>query len=151
MVRRTPMLIRIFLRYEKHNIYENDLPKDELQTYLWSESTMCDIVDVVLEACQSLRKPKCKLSIATVYPDKHGNLNVKKIGVLWAQQKGRDYREARMTLQDIGFEPGDFIDVAVLGIHDYNLNERIVGSATSTHDHYNEKEEVNPGINDGEN
>ena len=60
---------------------------------------------------KSANRPNARLSFALIYPDKSGKSVVRVIGKTHSSRHGDDDDK---TLQELKFETGDFLDVAVL-------------------------------------
>jgi len=86
--RTCPMLVRVFLRVGAHNTIAEDygatpaagaLPSDELRTYAWPDSTLRELADVIKFERPDVRRTRCQLSFAIVYPDKLGRHSMKEV------------------------------------------------------------------------
>ncbi|KAJ8602182.1 hypothetical protein CTAYLR_003514 [Chrysophaeum taylorii] len=117
-----PFLLRLFFRTGGHHS-SNDypasdvVPSDELQLYTWEDCTLRELADLIKEQRPQIRRPRCELSFAIVYPDRQGRAVVKEVGRLWVQtSSSRSTVDDTRTLHSLRFQTGDYVDVAVLGL-----------------------------------
>ncbi|TKY63806.1 Histone deacetylase complex subunit SAP18 [Spatholobus suberectus] len=119
-------------------------PKDEVQIYTWKDATLRELTDLVtiplhsklllhflsifffslyvfrLTACfvqvkevaPAARRRNAKLSFAFVFPDKNGRFKVQEVGKTLSYGNGR--LDDGKALAELGFEIGDYLDVAIL-------------------------------------
>ncbi|XP_054799796.1 histone deacetylase complex subunit SAP18 isoform X2 [Prosopis cineraria] len=66
----------------------------------------------VKEVAPAARRRNAKLSFAFVYPDKHGRFLVREVGKAFSYGNGR--LDDGKALAELGFEIGDYLDVAIL-------------------------------------
>lgn len=87
-------------------------PKDEVQIYTWKDATLRELTDLVKEVAPAARRRNAKLSFAFVYPDKRGRFTVREVGQTFSFGNGR--LDDGKILAELGFEIGDYLDVAIL-------------------------------------
>lgn len=85
---------------------------DELHIHTWMNASLREISDLLKETHPAARERGGRLSFAIVYPDKRGVLVLKEVGSTHALRRGSDDDK---TLADLKFQPGDYVDVAVIG------------------------------------
>ena len=73
---------------------------------------MRELTELLKEANQTAGQRNAKLSFALVYPDKGGRMIFREIGSCYSNSKRVD-RDDRKTLDDVRFEIGDYLDVAI--------------------------------------
>ncbi|KAJ0052242.1 hypothetical protein Pint_00307 [Pistacia integerrima] len=113
-------------------------PKDEVQIYTWKDATLRELTDLVKEVASAARRRDARLSFAFVYPDKNGRFvlrerNLEKklerlldlvlqssrawklrgVGKTFSYGNGRRLDDGK-ALAELGFEIGDYLDVAIL-------------------------------------
>ncbi|KAK9198547.1 hypothetical protein WN944_013732 [Citrus x changshan-huyou] len=99
-------------------------PKDEVQIYTWKDATLRELTDLVLrptleyrgirrEVAPEARRRNAELSVAFVYPDKHGRFVLKQVGMTHSYGNGRRLDDSK-ALAELNFESGDYLDVAIL-------------------------------------
>ncbi|BAT97833.1 hypothetical protein VIGAN_09139900 [Vigna angularis var. angularis] len=118
-------------------------PKDEVQIYTWKDATLRELTDLVIaisiliqalslfslqffplsasltlcfpqvkEVAPPARRRNAKLSFAFVFPDKNGRFKVQEVGKTLSYGNGR--LDDGKALAELGFEIGDYLDVAIL-------------------------------------
>lgn len=112
-----PLLLRVFTKIGAHHSNEDFAvrgkePKDEVQIYTWKDATLREITDLVKEVAPAARRRNAKLSFAFVYPDKHGRFLVREVGRTFSYGNGR--LDDSKALAELGFQIGDYLDVAIL-------------------------------------
>jgi histone deacetylase complex subunit SAP18 len=113
----TPMLIRVFTKLGGHHIEDTDYrdktppPDEELQIYTWKDCTLRELVTLIKQERPAARQRNGRLSIAFVSPDKNGRMMMRYVAAIHAH---RPSREDEKTLHELRYEPGDYIDVAIL-------------------------------------
>ncbi|KAK9203628.1 hypothetical protein WN943_013884 [Citrus x changshan-huyou] len=80
-----PLLLRVFTTSGGHHIAEDFAvrgkePKDEVQIYTWKDATLRELTDLVKEVAPEARRRNAELSVAFVYPVKHGRFVLKQSG-----------------------------------------------------------------------
>ncbi|KAJ4953852.1 hypothetical protein NE237_030684 [Protea cynaroides] len=113
-----PLLLRVFTKIGGHHTKEDFAvrgkePKDEVQIYTWKDATLRELTDLVKEVARAARRRGAKLSFAFVYPDKNGRNVVRAVGMTQSYGNGR-WQDDSKTLADLGFQIGDYLDVAIL-------------------------------------
>ncbi|RHY27628.1 hypothetical protein DYB32_006659 [Aphanomyces invadans] len=83
---------------------------NELHVYTWPDATLREIAELVQDGNDDARKHN-RLAISLVYIDSRGKFVVKKAGIVNTSRKSPDEDK---TLAAIGFQNGDFLDVAIL-------------------------------------
>ncbi|XP_061347759.1 histone deacetylase complex subunit SAP18 isoform X2 [Gastrolobium bilobum] len=109
-----PLLLRVFTKIGGHHTMEDFAvrgkePKDEVQIYTWKDATLRELTDLVKEVAPAARRRNAKLSFAFVFPDKNGRF---KVGKTLSFGNGR--LDDGKALAELGFEIGDYLDVAIL-------------------------------------
>ncbi|CAK4645460.1 hypothetical protein LEN26_000135 [Aphanomyces euteiches] len=110
-----PTLVRVFCnsshyRPEDFNNMQAKPLANEYHVYTWLDATLREIAELVQDANEEVRK-RNRLAISLVYPDRRGKFIVKKSGLVNTNRKGPDDDK---TLASLGFQNGDFLDVAIL-------------------------------------
>ncbi|PRQ17889.1 putative Sin3 associated polypeptide p18 [Rosa chinensis] len=114
-----PLLLRVFTKIGGHHNQEDFAvrgkePKDEVQIYTWKDATLRELTDLVKEIAPAARRRNAKLSFAFVYPDKGGRFVLKQAGITHAYgNMGRRLDDSK-SLNELKFQIGDYLDVAVL-------------------------------------
>jgi len=113
-----PLLLRVFTKIGDHHLKEDFAvrgkePKDEVQIYTWKDATLRELTDLVKEVAPAARKRDAKLSFAFVYPDKNGRFVVRPVGTTFSYGNGRRIDDGK-TLDELGFQIGDYLSVAIL-------------------------------------
>jgi len=70
-----------------------------------------ELTELIKEVNQAARKRDARLAFSFVYPDKRGRNIMRDVGMVNSTRKGDDDTK---TLDQLHFETGDFLDVAVL-------------------------------------
>ncbi|KAJ7962271.1 histone deacetylase complex subunit SAP18-like [Quillaja saponaria] len=112
-----PLLLRVFTKSGGHHTNEDFAvrgkePKNEVQIYTWKDATLRELTDLVKEVAPEARRRNAKLSFAFVYPDKHGRFLVREVGKTFSYGSGK--LDDGKALAELGFEIGDYLDVAIL-------------------------------------
>ncbi|CAD5224306.1 unnamed protein product [Bursaphelenchus okinawaensis] len=110
-----PLLLRIFLKQNGHNhlgeFSRGSTPSNEIQIYTWKDCTLKELVTLIKDVNTDSRKKGTEFDFSVVYPSRNtGKYQSKSVGVLQNGNRGVD--DAK-TLQEAGFEIGDYIDVAI--------------------------------------
>ncbi|ESR58442.1 Histone deacetylase complex subunit SAP18 [Citrus sinensis] len=113
-----PLLLRVFTKIGGHHSREDFAvrgkePKDEVQIYTWKDATLRELTDLVKEVAPAARRRDARLSFAFVYPDKNGRFMVREVGKTFSYEGRRQLDDGKM-LAELGFEIGDYLDVAIL-------------------------------------
>jgi len=114
-----PLLLRVFYSLGGHHrIHEFTIEKqplhEEVQIYTWRDATLRELTDLIKDVHPGARATRARLSFSIIYPDKTGRFVMKEVGeCLATPRKGLD-RDDNKTLDELHFEIGDFIDVAIL-------------------------------------
>ncbi|CAN8318693.1 unnamed protein product [Cochlearia groenlandica] len=112
-----PLLLRVFTKSGSHHTKEDYAvrgkePKDEVQIYTWKDANLRELTDLVKEVSVAARRRNARLSFAFVYPDKNGRFIVKEVGQTMSYPNRRQPDDSK-ALADLGFEIGDYLDVAI--------------------------------------
>ncbi|KAF0698794.1 Aste57867_10583 [Aphanomyces stellatus] len=110
-----PSLVRVFCggshnRPEAYNSMVDKPLSNEYHIYTWPDATLREIAELIQDANDDARKQN-RLAISLVYPDRRGKHIVKKAGIVNTSRKSPDEDK---TLAGIGFQNGDYLDVAIL-------------------------------------
>jgi len=114
-----PLLLRVFYRLGGHHRVENFdkrikvLSTEEVQIYTWKDATLRELTDLVKEIHNGARGRNAKLSFALIYPDKSGRMVLREVGQVWSQPKRGDQKDDMKTLDELHFETGDYLSVAI--------------------------------------
>lgn len=110
-----PFLVRVFpttLRHREDVTYKSsrDLPKTEIQINTWLDCTLRELVDLLRQA--NPEATKGTVSFRRIYWVKAtSRMASVHLGTVHTQKRGF---EDSKTLKLLGFEIGDFLDVAVI-------------------------------------
>ncbi|CAN1157738.1 Histone deacetylase complex subunit SAP18 [Linum perenne] len=112
-----PLLLRVFTKIGGHHGKEEfqvrgKEPKDEVQIYTWKDATLRELTDLVKEVAPAARKRDAVLSFAFAYPDKNGRFVVREVGKTYSNRIGK--LDDNKALGEIGFQIGDYLDVAIM-------------------------------------
>ncbi|KAF2315366.1 hypothetical protein P3X46_014690 [Hevea brasiliensis] len=112
-----PLLLRVFTKMGSHHSKEDFAvrgkePKDEVQIYTWKDATLRELTDLVKEVAPAARRRDARLSFAFVYPDKNGRFVVREVGKTYSNRNGK--LDDGKALAELGFQIGDYLDVAIL-------------------------------------
>lgn len=118
------MLVRVFPS-ESHRpvaAYSSrgDEPVDEIMIHTWRDCALSELASLLVEARPSLRKQR-SLSVTVVDPERAsvtcrrggGGVVLPSCGVFFFANTAQAHREAERTLEEMGFRPGFYLDVAV--------------------------------------
>ncbi|CAD5232090.1 unnamed protein product [Bursaphelenchus xylophilus] len=110
-----PLLLRIFVKSNGHNhpaeFSRGTTPSNEIQIYTWKDCTLKELVTLIKDVNTDSRKKGTEFDFNIVFASRSsGKYQARSIGVLQNGSRGVD--DAK-TLQEAGFEVGDFIDVAI--------------------------------------
>lgn len=122
----TPFLIRVFAHRAPHKRDSEfrdptNLPKEgQIHIHTWMDATLSELTALLGKVLPQFRNPRfeAELSFALVYPDRKGRMQVKQSDGKVTYSSGRsdknaDDENAMKTLKDLGFQIGDFLDVAI--------------------------------------
>mmetsp|Transcript_15618 Transcript_15618/g.21942 ORF Transcript_15618/g.21942 Transcript_15618/m.21942 type:complete len:132 (+) Transcript_15618:58-453(+) len=111
----TPLLLRVFIN--QGELHKNEdfaergkEPECEVQIYTWKDATLKEMTDLIKGVKSTARRREARLEFAFVYPDKRGKNVVRKVGTTYSRRRAPDDRR---TLEDLKFETGDFLAVAI--------------------------------------
>ncbi|DBA02043.1 TPA: hypothetical protein N0F65_000290, partial [Lagenidium giganteum] len=113
-----PFLLRVFWSNGSHNRMESfdkvdDSPlSNELHIYTWLDATLGEIAELVQNASPEAQQPNTRMGISIVHPDRRGRYVMRKVG--WVFSNRRKSPDEEKTLTSLGFQPGDFLDIALL-------------------------------------
>ncbi|CAI5520300.1 unnamed protein product [Closterium sp. Naga37s-1] len=112
-----PLLLRVFHKHGGHHDLEafatrGQEPKEEVQMYTWKDATLRELTDLLKEVVPEARRREARLSFAFVYPNRQGRNVMKQAGITNSMTR-RPTPDDNRTLQELGFQTGDFLDVAI--------------------------------------
>lgn len=114
------MLVRVFIRVGRFHQLE-DFERgatpplsDELQVYTWMDATLRELTTLIKGFHEAGRRRGSRVAFAVVFW-KGRTWAMRDLGVVSLRERGRD--DAR-TLRALGYQPGDYLDVAVIGERD---------------------------------
>ncbi|CAI5941515.1 unnamed protein product [Closterium sp. NIES-64] len=87
-------------------------PKEEVQMYTWKDATLRELTDLLKEVVPEARRREARLSFAFVYPNRQGRNVMKQAGITNSMTR-RPTPDDNRTLHELGFQTGDFLDVAI--------------------------------------
>jgi len=113
-----PLLLRVFYKLGGHHRSEDfnrrgREPEEEVQIYTWRDATLRELADLLKEVHQAARQKTSVLVFAFVYPDKIGKMVLKEVGTVHAFPRKGQEKDEEKTLDELHFETGDFLDVAI--------------------------------------
>eukprot|EP01112_Ceratiomyxa_fruticulosa_P020336 TRINITY_DN6895_c0_g1_i2.p1 TRINITY_DN6895_c0_g1~~TRINITY_DN6895_c0_g1_i2.p1 ORF type:complete len:136 (-),score=24.81 TRINITY_DN6895_c0_g1_i2:67-474(-) len=112
-----PLLLRVFSKVGSHHHIEayqvrgKEPTGDEMQIYTWKDATLREITELIKEISFPARQRNARLNFAFIYPDPRGRNILREVGSVHSQRIGPDDQK---TLEQLKFETGDFLDVAIL-------------------------------------
>uniref|UniRef100_A0A7S3F0A2 Histone deacetylase complex subunit SAP18 n=1 Tax=Haptolina ericina TaxID=156174 RepID=A0A7S3F0A2_9EUKA len=121
-LRSCPALIRVFMRAESHHSAEDYAGRgkgltDEIHIHSWADATLSEVAELIQEheaatilIGAAAPTKDVRLDFAVVYPDKRGKLVLKECGIVKTRRRSADDDK---TLNSVGFQAGDYLDVAV--------------------------------------
>ncbi|TMW69370.1 hypothetical protein Poli38472_001526 [Pythium oligandrum] len=113
-----PFLLRVFCNVGSHHRREDyekieDNPiANELHIYTWPDATLREIADLVQDANADAQKPSVRMGMSVVTQDRTGRVVMRKAG--WVNANRRKTPDEDKTLESLRFQPGDFLDIALL-------------------------------------
>lgn len=112
-----PLLLRVFTKHGGHHGLDEfatrgDEPKEEVQMYTWKDATLRELTDLLKEVVPEARRRDARLSFSFVYPNRQGRNVMKQAGITNSNAR-RQTVDDNKTLQELGFQTGDFLDVAI--------------------------------------
>lgn len=110
--RTVPFLLRLFPTTHRHRDeaeYGRELPKTELQVHTWMDCTLRELVDLLRHAQPEATRGM--ISFRRIYPAKPNfRPQSAPLGSVHSHRRGFD---DGLTLHQLGFEIGDYLDVVV--------------------------------------
>eukprot|EP00271_Cylindrocystis_brebissonii_P002499 TRINITY_DN1315_c0_g1_i2.p2 TRINITY_DN1315_c0_g1~~TRINITY_DN1315_c0_g1_i2.p2 ORF type:complete len:162 (-),score=45.94 TRINITY_DN1315_c0_g1_i2:929-1414(-) len=111
-----PLLLRVFTKHGNHHDVEEFAergkePADEVQIYTWKDATLRELTDLVKEVAPLARRRDARLSFAFIYPNRRGRNVIRKVGSTFSG--GRKTPDDTKSLEELSFQTGDFLDVAI--------------------------------------
>lgn len=85
-------------------------PRDEVAVYTWLDATLRELSDLVAEVHPGARRAGARLGFALIYPDRRGRSVLRPVGAVLSKRTGEDDVK---TLRSLGFQIGDYLDVAI--------------------------------------
>eukprot|EP00475_Leptophrys_vorax_P003640 TRINITY_DN12140_c0_g1_i1.p1 TRINITY_DN12140_c0_g1~~TRINITY_DN12140_c0_g1_i1.p1 ORF type:complete len:161 (-),score=1.96 TRINITY_DN12140_c0_g1_i1:415-861(-) len=112
-----PLLLRVFTKHGAHHALDEfsvrgEEPKAEVQMYTWKDATLRELTDLLKEVAPEARRRDARLSFAFIYPNRQGRNVMKQAGITYATARRRTPDDEK-TLHELGFQTGDFLDVAI--------------------------------------
>ncbi|CAI5470012.1 unnamed protein product [Closterium sp. Yama58-4] len=112
-----PLLLRVFHKHGGHHDLDafatrGQEPKEEVQMYTWKDATLRELTDLLKEVVPEARRRDARLSFAFVYPNRQGRNVMKQAGITNSMTR-RPTPDDNRTLHELGFQTGDFLDVAI--------------------------------------
>jgi len=89
------------------------LATEEVQIYTWKDATLRELTELIKEIHQGARGRNARLSFAFIYPDRRGQMVLKEVGQCFNYPKRGDNKDDDKTLDELHFETGDYLDVAI--------------------------------------
>ena len=111
-----PFLLRIFVKSNGHHRIEDFSPRervpaaDEIQVHTWKDATLREITNLVKEVRPEARGRYAILKYSLVYPNRHGENVMKRLGSVKSLYTGPD---DDTTLDSLGLHIGDYLDIAL--------------------------------------
>uniref|UniRef100_A0A915JT82 18 kDa Sin3-associated polypeptide n=1 Tax=Romanomermis culicivorax TaxID=13658 RepID=A0A915JT82_ROMCU len=87
-----------------------NVPPNELQIYTWMDCSLWELTSLIKEVNPDARRRGTVYDFAIVYPDSRGGYRLRDVGTTVSGTRGVDDSK---TLQQMKFEIGDYMDVAV--------------------------------------
>jgi len=97
-------------RIEDYQVRGKEPVSDEVQIYTWRDASLRELTELIKEVNEAARRRESRLSFSFVYPDKRGRNVMRDVGTVYGLRKGDDDNK---TLDQLHFEIGDFLDVAI--------------------------------------
>jgi len=112
-----PLLLRVFHQVQRHHRaqeFDNvkNLARDEAQIYTWRDATLREITELIKALNPAARARYAQISFALVYPDKSGLMALRPVGECSGDSRSSG-RDDNKTLDELHFETGDYLDVAI--------------------------------------
>lgn len=85
-------------------------PADVVHLHVWPDTTMRELTALIQRHRKNARAPRARVSFALVFPAPSGDITLKRVAVVHAR---RETDTDTQTLSDVGFRPGDALDVAI--------------------------------------
>jgi histone deacetylase complex subunit SAP18 len=111
-----PTLVRVFTREDRsHSVddfKDGKLPSSdqEIQIHTWQDASLRELTQLIQTVREKARSDGARLVFNLVTVDRSGVFSMRQIGSIYATRSARDDEK---TLYELGFEPGDYIDVAI--------------------------------------
>lgn len=116
-----PVLLRVFpslgqghhepAEYGRGASDKAALPKDEIQLYVWADTTLRELCTLVRQKFEPSQHRSARLHFALIFPGKNGMYASRELGLVFAS--GRSSREEGRTLREMKVMAGDYVDVSV--------------------------------------
>lgn len=74
------------------------------------DASLDELSDLIRDVVPAARGSRARLDFLLVYPDKTGRLKLKKLGQV---NNARPTPEASLTLKQLDFQIGDYLDIAI--------------------------------------
>eukprot|EP00656_Telonema_subtile_P011485 TRINITY_DN15699_c0_g1_i1.p1 TRINITY_DN15699_c0_g1~~TRINITY_DN15699_c0_g1_i1.p1 ORF type:complete len:158 (-),score=47.46 TRINITY_DN15699_c0_g1_i1:245-718(-) len=110
-----PSLLRTFVRTGGHHnpeLFSADKQptEDEVLLHTWPDATLRELCTLLKQYHDPARHWSAKVAFAFVYPDKRGKFVLRPVGRVVAGRRGEDDEK---QLRQLGWQPGDLLDIAV--------------------------------------
>ncbi|RKP18844.1 SAP18-domain-containing protein [Rozella allomycis CSF55] len=112
-----PMYLRMFCRNGGHHrlsdfAHDKQPIDDEVSVYTWRDATLKELTKLIQEIDITARRKDIKFTFRIVYQEvTTGRFNFKNVGTV---RNGRPTADDDLTLEQIRFIQGDFIDIAMI-------------------------------------
>ncbi|KAJ3410147.1 hypothetical protein HDV05_004051 [Chytridiales sp. JEL 0842] len=112
-----PFLIRAFVKQGMHHTpseFARRLPESaEVQIHTWKDATLREVAILISQSNPALSDPTARISFRSIFPDRTlpNSFQGKDLG---AVSNVRRFKEEDMTLEDLRFVAGDYLDVCVM-------------------------------------
>jgi len=114
-----PLYLRIYHRVGGHHRVEDfdrrgrEPTQDEIAIYTWKDASLRELTELLMSAVPAAKARTARFAFGFVYPDKMGRMVLREVGqTVGRPRKGEDKDDAK-TLDELHFETGDFVDVAI--------------------------------------
>jgi histone deacetylase complex subunit SAP18 len=112
--------LRVFYNVQGRHIHASDysrgvLPPDELHIHTWMDATLKELSTLIREMLPEARRPGTRMDFEILFPEQFvRGYRSRHMGALFIGQKSN---EELKTLEEMRFQVGDLVDVAISGPH----------------------------------
>ncbi|GAB9465577.1 hypothetical protein Gpo141_00002982 [Globisporangium polare] len=113
-----PFLLRVFISTGAHSrkgayesLDENPIA-DELHIYTWPDATLGELAELVQDSNADAQRAGVRMGMTIVSQTRDGRIVMRKVG--WVNSSRRKTGDEEKTLASLRFQPGDFLDVALM-------------------------------------